>query len=367
MRLCCIFNYAPLYRESIYKKIDDEFDTKFYFAEELEHGKPCNIKKLDYKIFKKKVGRIENRKFIKWGWKSGIQLLPYKNYDAFLITADAVLSFIPFLIACKILRKPVYAWGHGNKSWSWKSFGTDRLFVKLITGYFTYGEGGCKKMIDLGVPKKKLHVIYNSLCEKVDVSERVQLKSDVFLKHFGNNLPTLIFIGRLTKVKQLDWIIRAMSKHQMEGVFYNVLIIGDGPKMSELRELSHQLHVENNLWLYGECYDNNVVNTLLYNADLCVSPGNVGLTALHSMMYGTPVLSNDNDNTQMPEYETIVSGKTGDLYKYNDFDDFCVKIVNWLNANHNRDLIRGYCYAMINDKWNSNNQMNIFRTIIKDK
>ena len=195
------------------------------------------------------------------------------------------------------------------------------------------------------------------------VTWALYLKSDVFVKHFRNSFPTLIFIGRLTPVKQLDWVIRARAKHLQEDINYNVIIIGDGPMTAELKSLANQLHVENYFWFYGECYDNNVVNTLLYNAELCVSPGNVGLTALHSMMYGTPVLSNDDAKTQMPEYETIVPGKTGDLYKYHDFEDFCQKVAQWLTANHDRSLVRSYCYAMINDKWNSNNQIRILQDI----
>ena len=36
--LCCIFNYAPLYRESVYRKIDSEYDARFYFGAEPVYG-----------------------------------------------------------------------------------------------------------------------------------------------------------------------------------------------------------------------------------------------------------------------------------------------------------------------------------------
>lgn len=367
MKLCCIFNYPPAYRTSIYKKIDEEFDTKFYFAEELEHGKPCDIKKLDYKIFKNSVGHIENRKFIKWGWKTGTQLLPYKNYDAFLITADADWSYIPFLIACKILRKPVYAWGHGSRYWYWKRLGTDWFFVKMLSGYFTYGNGGKKAMMKLGIPEKKLHVIYNSLCDEVKPEEHEDLITNVYYNHFNNDFQTILFIGRLTKVKQLDWILKCCSLHKNEGFDYNVIIIGDGPMMSELKIHSLELDLSERIWFYGECYDNNKLNELIYNADLCVSPGNVGLTALHSMMYGTPVLSNDDEATQMPEYEAIIPGQTGDLYRYKDFNDFCLKLKNWLNTSKDRSRVRHNCYNMINGKWNSLYQIRLLKNIIQTK
>ena len=42
-----------------------------------------------------------------------------------------------------------------------------------------------------------------------------------------------------------------------------------------------------------------------------VSPGNVGLTAIHSLSYGTPVLTHNNFNNQMPEVESIQPGFNG--------------------------------------------------------
>lgn len=365
MKLCCIFNYAPAYRESIYRKIDETFDTQFCFADAVQYGKPCDIKKIDYAIFKKTPLKIENRRFIKWGWKTGIQLLPFKGYDAFLITGGADWSDVIFMITCKLMRKPVYVWGHGHKSYTWKNFGMDRLFVKLCTTYLTYGEGGRTRMIELGKPADEVVVIYNSLCDHVDPTERQSCLSDEISNHFGNNLPTLLFVGRLTKVKKLDWLLDAQKIHHEKGVLYNLLIIGDGVEGEYLRVKANKIGLSNHVWFYGECYDNTKLNTLIYNADLCVSPGNVGLTALHAMMYGTPVLSHSDFNSQMPEYETIVEGKTGTLYKVNCFEDFCSKIEKWLSCGLNREQIRQNCFEMINGKWNSNYQIGIIRNILK--
>lgn len=362
MKLCCIFNYAPAYRESIYRKIDETFDTQFYFADSVIHGKPCDIKKLNYDIFKKVPKKIKNRRIIKWGWKSGIQLLPFKNYDAFIITGGTDWSDVIFMLSCKLMMKPVYVWGHGPKSWNWKNFGIDRLLVKLCTKYFTYGEGGRKRLIELGKPETKTDVIYNSLCGHINPDDLKKCYSDEVRVHFGNDFPTLIFVGRLTKVKKLDWLLDAITKHDSEGLKYNLLIIGDGAEGVHLKEKAVQTELSNRIWFYGECYDDNKLNTLIYNSDLCVSPGNVGLTALHSMMFGTPVLSHNDFTTQMPEYETIVEGATGTLYKVGDFEDFCTKIANWLQHDMDREQIRQNCVNMINDKWNSDYQIEILKS-----
>ena len=54
------------------------------------------------------------------------------------------------------------------------------------------------------------------------------------------------------------------------------------------------------------CYNEEANAELLYNASVCVCPAEVGLTAIHSLLFGTPVVSNDNFDEQMPEFESII-------------------------------------------------------------
>jgi glycosyltransferase involved in cell wall biosynthesis len=42
---------------------------------------------------------------------------------------------------------------------------------------------------------------------------------------------------------------------------------------------------------YGESYNERELAPLIALADVCVSPGNVGLTAIHALTYGTPVIN----------------------------------------------------------------------------
>ena len=75
-----------------------------------------------------------------------------------------------------------------------------------------------------------------------------------------------------------------------------------------------------NVCFFGPCYDEFEIGMLIYNAALCVSPGNVGLTAIHSLSYGTPVISHNDFKHQMPEFEAIVPGETGAFFIANDLN-----------------------------------------------
>ena len=56
-------------------------------------------------------------------------------------------------------------------------------------------------------------------------------------------------------------------------------------------------------------------------SDLCVIPGNVGLSAMHAFSVGLPVISHDNFDIQMPEFEAIIDSKTGSFYKHGNIED----------------------------------------------
>ena len=89
-------------------------------------------------------------------------------------------------------------------------------------------------------------------------------------------------------------------------------------------------------WYVGPLYDEATLGKFLYNADLCVSPGNVGLTAIHALTFGLPVISHDNYLAQMPEFEAITPGKTGMFFRENDSKDLYNKIIEFLENQSNR-------------------------------
>ena len=140
--------------------------------------------------------------------------------------------------------------------------------------------------------------------------------------------------------------------------------IGDGPKKAELEALVQESGLKDNVWFYGACYDEKQISQLIYNADLCVSPGDIGLTAIHSMTFGTPVITHNDFSHQGPEFEAIDDGRTGTFYQVNDVDDLANCIQTWLNNGLNREQIRQNCYEVIDNKYNPHRQVEMIRKVI---
>ena len=122
----------------------------------------------------------------------------------------------------------------------------------------------------------------------------------------------------------------------------------------------------NKVWFYGPCYNEQQIASLIFNANVCVSPGNVGLTAIHCLAYGIPVITHNNFKNQNPEFESITSNINGDFFKEDSIEDMCEKTIPWLNLSRNqRDTVKQHCYDVISDKYNPNNQINILKKTIK--
>ena len=138
-----------------------------------------------------------------------------------------------------------------------------------------------------------------------------------------------------------------------------------GPMELNLKDCVQSSGLSDRCWFTGAMYEEEMIACYLKNATLCVSPGNVGLTAIHALSYGLPVVTNDNFVTQMPEYEAIEQGLSGDFFHENDTESLIAIIVKWLYRNRwNRDEIRANCYRRIDEHYNCEEQIQIFKKVL---
>jgi glycosyltransferase involved in cell wall biosynthesis len=236
----------------------------------------------------------------------------------------------------------------------------------MVDGVFLYGNYAKNLMVQNGFNSNKLHVIHNSLDYDVQLPIRDSLTiNELYKGHFKNGAPVLCFIGRLTSVKKIHILIDALYIMNKRGTHLNLILIGDGEERKSLEDKVNQLELSDRVWFYGESYDERTNAELLYNADLCVAPGNIGLTAMHAMMFGCPCMSHDDFPYQMPEFEAIIPNQTGNFFKRDDVQSLADSIENWFAVNGNRrEEIRKACYQEIDMNWNPHKQIEIFKQVI---
>lgn len=366
-------NIAPHYRQRLWELMaeDEDMEVEFHFGKPSENG----IKEIDFEgdiwlKCKNRLHRLKNvRLFNRIVWQRGVinKAITANIRKAILLGDMNILSTWIAGLLLRVKGAEVYFWGHGfigGESFLKKYF---RIFFYTIAHeHFIYGHRAKNLMINYGFEPENIHVVYNSL----DYDKHKYLREEVLgdhsaMKFFKNpELPTLVFIGRLTEVKKLGLLIKAVSKLNSGDYEFNLLIIGDGEEKENLMKMASSQLINGRFHFYGACYDEKKIGEMLANTDLCVSPGNVGLTAIHSLSFGTPVCTHNNFTHQMPECEVIETGVTGFFFEEDDVDDLSKQITIWFKESKPREEIRKKCYQIIDKKYNPYNQLNIFKKVL---
>ncbi|GAB7257504.1 glycosyltransferase [Polaribacter sp. OB-PA-B3] len=362
----------PHYRNGVIEELLEDKENEYFFIGD-KNMMGTSIKAYEFKG-NKKFFNTPSFRFKSFVFhKKMISYILKNDFDRYILHSSPfwITILISFFIL-KLKGKKCYNWTHGLLK-NEDNFKTKFYlnFYKLFDGILLYGDGAKKNMIAKGFPEKKLKVIYNSLDYKTQVLNRNKLKTEDFLelkkKIFGKNYnrAQLIFIGRLTKQKKLSVLIDLIDILNKKGEKFNLLFVGDGTEKNNLEELTFNKKLSHQIKFYGPSYDEFEIYSLIASSDCCISPGEIGLTAIHALTYGTPVISHSNANFQMPEFESIIDGENGKLFKHNDMDSLVNAVLTWFAQNKNREVIRNNCYKIIDNVFNPVNQKNIINNFLK--
>lgn len=367
-------NVASHYRGPLWSLIlnHSDWDVHFYYGDNKIGIKTIDFESSLFASKKEKLHKVKNY----WKgeiiiWQKGIikECLKSKFQYAVIVGEISRLSNWLAAVICKIRGIRVIVWAHGM-------YGNEKglrlvlkkLFFNLADNILVYERRSKELLISSGINADKIHVMFNSL--DYDTHKLLRhtysgiQKKDLFPYLKDSSLPIMIFIGRLTKVKRLDMLLDALNQINIRLPKINLVIIGEGYERERLEEIG--VGGVNNGWLYftGECYDEVLIGKYLSMSDLCVSPGNVGLTAIHSLSYGTPVCTHDNMINQMPEAGAIQDGFNGFFFEEGNVTDLKNKIEGWVN-NVDRDSVRVNSYQIIDKYYNPHYQLNVLNRIIK--
>lgn len=387
MKCAIVYHYLASYRQPIFMELMKSTNIEFT----LYSGKnsEINIHKINIELANKKISDgglrweflkntwIFNKKFL---WQSGlVNLSVFGKYDSYIFLGSPYhLSTWFAVIIVRLRGKKAYYWMHGvyKDKPRVHDFLKLKLFYKLPNGFFLYGNRSLSILRKYNVkPYNNMHVIYNSLNYVVS-AERRSLVSEISIfnfrvKYFKTALePVVVFIGRVNSIKRIDMLIDAQSalENSIDKVKFNILIIGDGEERTKLERQITKLGLQDHVYFFGEVYDEKIISEILMYSDVCVNPGEVGLTAIHALSYGTPVISHDNLNIQMPEVEAIIPGLTGDLYGYGNVQNLAESINKWLLLNpiKTHEVMKA-CFSVIDNYYNPNYQRKIIEKVLNNK
>lgn len=360
------------YRYSIFKNISEKYFVEIY-APKAKDSSGIEVAEAttDHKSEPYKLNWIDIKSFSARGvcfWQSKVFFASLKrDYDICIYWGDAWrISTWLSAIAAKMTGKKVIFWTHGL-------YGNERFFKKIVRinlykiahQILLYGNHSKKKLVEAGFKEDKLQVINNSLDVKNQNEIYSIIEKEAAVKKNNPSQHQLIFVGRLEKNKKLNLLIENLRElNRKSDKAINLLIIGNGSEMEALKFLCKKNDVEKLVKFYGECYDQKKLAPLIAESSICISPGNVGLTAMQSLVYGTPVITHDDPFRQMPEYEAIIEGVSGALFRHDSPKSLIDSILRCIDYIENKKITPQTCRNVILEQYTPEYQLKIFNSAI---
>ena len=135
-----------------------------------------------------------------------------------------------------------------------------RKFYKLADHIISPSLQLKKELINsYNIEKKKIHTIYNSFdLRKINILSKKNIPIK-YKKIFKKKV--FVYHGRLEYQKGLDLLLKAFTI--FKNTNYSLLIIGDGSQENDLKKLSNELKLKNQVFFIG--FQNNPYNFIKYS------------------------------------------------------------------------------------------------------
>lgn len=301
-----ILSVYRLYKDPIYE-LDERVNVRF-----ISNIKPNKnemkyyLKKKNFNMFFKGIGSSIKTGYVKY-IKTALEL---KKLDTdVLITTRDVHNYLSGKYASSSIKK--IAWEHNHHN-------DNKKYIKRLCS-------SCKNVDYFIAVSKELEAFYKSyLGKKVFyIPNSLDRFPNKVSKLESNNLTA---IGRLSKEKGLDDLLRIFKKISLKDSNLKLNIIGDGPQKDNLLDLAKSLKLGDKVIFHG-FQNKDYINDVLQDSMLYLMTSHTesfGLVLIEAMSNGVPCVAFDS---AQGANEIISDGVNGYLIKDRNQDDFVSKVI----------------------------------------
>lgn len=337
-KVAVVQEYVPNYRASFFSGLRTELEA-LGLDLNVAAGKPNKLQKKrndwardsnNLMVHQFEIGVFGRRFVLRW--------FPFRVSSFRLVIFEHARRNLDvyFYLAFKnvFFRKTKIAfWGHGV------DFVQDRptietwllgFLARRADHYFVYTERGMAELKKIGLPSNQITVVFNSI--ELIAPEHASEKPTT------NKSRCVLFVGGLDEAKgahHLPRIATYLAEHHTDVTIH---VIGDGELRKKI-ELQTS-HLEN-IKLHGALFGSDKAE-LISEAQLLVQPGRVGLIALESLFYGSPIVTMAKQK-HGPEFDylsTETSVVSGD-----SIEDYCVALADILEDKERLEMMQMKCRA----------------------
>lgn len=226
---------------------------------------------------------------------------------------------------------------------------TRKYYYSFIDLNLHYIENGFDILKTYNVPKEKIFVTYNSPDTDALLEIDQKIKNEPLV--LPENNYRLIHVGRLVKWKRVDLVINAVSQLKNEFKDIELIIIGDGPELNNLKILTKNLQLENKVIFIGAVYNPVLLGRYFHCSAVYILGGMGGLSLNEAMAFAKPVICSVCDGT---EKSLVKDGFNGYYFENGSLESLVEKIKLLLSDENKVKQFGNNSLQIIKEKININ-------------
>lgn len=248
-----------------------------------------------------------------------------RSYD--VVIAEFNPRIVSNLLAYRSARRTGTSfiwWGHGMGPAAGRITARARLaLARAADAVIFYDDVQAARFVALGLPSDRAFVAPNSM-DTAAISALAQPPE-------SGTRDRILYVGRLIPEKKVDLLIRAFAIARTSFTRPQKLtIVGDGPQRPTLEALAQDLGVTAEVEFTGPIYAQDQMAPLFNTSRISVSPGAIGLAAVHSLAYGVPLIVAEGE-PHGPEASALKSGHNAIFFPSDQADCLAAALVSALS------------------------------------
>lgn len=208
------------------------------------------------------------------------------------------------VISAKILNKPLVGTFHTyfmepeylrlvrmqdvkpvkNFLWKFSNFLHDRANLTICPSRYSADD----------LKKQGVKSLIVTIPNGIELLPQKGVKATLLKKKYGMPKYNLLYVGRISKEKNLDILISTLPLVKKEISEFKLNLIGDGPIISDLLKLAIKEKVSANINFFGPMKHEELLNSGIYQvSDLFITPSTSEtqcISAVEAMMFGLPLV-----------------------------------------------------------------------------
>lgn len=333
-----ILSVYRLYNEPVYK-LDER--VKVSYISNIKPNKKemmYYLKKKNFSMFLKGIGQSIKTGFVKYIKTPDV--LRKINTDV-IVSTRTVHNFLISKFVSNDIKK--IAWEHNHHN-------NKKKYINSLVK-------SCKNIDNLVLVSNELSEFYKGyLGSKVVYIPNCLDKMPSKLSKLDSK--NLVAIGRLSKEKGFDDLLKLFKKISIKHPDWKLNIVGDGMEKNNLLDLAKELKLGDKVVFHG--YQNkDYINNILLESSIYVMTSHTesfGLVLIEAMSYGVPCISY---TSAQGANEIISDGETGYLIKNRGEDEMIEKIELLIENEKLRNKLgknarlrsKNYSNGVVLDKW----------------